>query len=88
MCVRGLLLSVLELLLWALPCIVVLAVLLFTECTFVSSFLCSFAFELLLIATVPPPEVHHALARATHRGGRCTSQCFPRPARMLFPPIS
>ena len=49
------LLSVLELLLWALPCIVVLAVLLFTECTFVSSFLCSFAFELLLIATVPPP---------------------------------
>merc|ERR1719491_1912582 len=47
-CVRGLLLSVLELLLWALPCIVVLAVLLFTECTFVSSFLCSFAFDLLL----------------------------------------
>ena len=48
------LLSSLELLLWALPCIVVLAVLLFAECTFVSGLLCSFAFDLLLIATVPP----------------------------------
>ena len=54
MWVRGLLLSSLELLLWALLCIVVLAVLLFAECTFVSGLLCSFAFDLLLIATVPP----------------------------------
>ena len=31
-----------------------MAVLLFAECTFVSGLLCSFAFDLLLIATVPP----------------------------------